>query len=148
MKKYLVLTLALVCAFGITATVCADNERPITVDQLPAPAQTLIKQHFPNSKVTIAQEELALIGKGYDVMFTNGDKLEFDRKGNWTEITCRTSQVPTDLIPSAIATYVSANYSDAKVISIERDSRDYEVNLSNGLEITFNKKFQVVDIDD
>ena len=29
-----------------------------------------------------------------------------------------------------------------------RDSRDYEVKLSNGLELTFDLKFNLIDIDD
>ena len=32
--------------------------------------------------------------KSYDVIFTNGDKLEFDKKGVWTEVNCKYSAVP------------------------------------------------------
>lgn len=28
-----------------------------------------------------------------------------------------------------------------------RDRNEYDVKLSNGIELTFNKKFQVIDID-
>ena len=31
-----------------------------------------------------------------------GDKVEFDGKGNWTELKCKYSQVPVRLIPQAI----------------------------------------------
>ena len=34
------------------------------------------------------------------------------------------------------------------ILEIEHDSEGYEIKLSNRLEIKFNNKFQVVDIDD
>jgi hypothetical protein len=33
-------------------------------------------------------------------------------------------------------------------MKIDRDRRDYEISLSNRLELTFDKKFNLVDIDD
>jgi hypothetical protein len=81
------------------------------------------------------------------VYFKNGDKVEFDRKGNWTEVVCKTGGVPAALVPQAIADYVKANHPDTKIVKIERENNTYEVNLSNGFEYTFNKKFKVVDVD-
>ena len=43
---------------------------------------------------------------------------------------------------------MKANYQEAKILEIEHDSEGYEIKLSNRLEIKFNNKFQVVDIDD
>ena len=40
--------------------------------------------------------------KSYDVIFTNGDKLEFDKKGVWTEVNCKYSAVPVAVVPDAI----------------------------------------------
>ncbi|MCZ2607976.1 PepSY-like domain-containing protein, partial [Bacteroides fragilis] len=39
------------------------------------------------------------------------------------------------------------NYPDAKVLKIERDKTDYEVKLSNGWELKFDSKFNLIDID-
>lgn len=95
----------------------------------------------------MAKMESGLFDTSYDIIFTNGDKVEFDRNGNWTELKCKYSQVPVRLIPAAINSYVKKNYSSAKVLEIERDRNEYDVKLSNGIELTFNKKFQVIDID-
>ena len=81
-------------------------------------------------------------------MFNNGEKVEFDRKGNWTEINCKLSSVPTALVPAKITQYVKSPYPGAKILEIEKDDSQYEVKLSNMLEVTFNRNFQVVDIDD
>lgn len=144
MKKVLIL---LVCLFTLQTVAWADNDKPIRITQLPKQAQSFIKSYFANSKVALAKMETDWLDKSYDVIFTNGDKLEFDKKGAWTEINCKYSSVPIDVIPDSIRKYVSTNYSDAKVLKIEKDKHDYEVKLSNGLEIKFDLKFNVIDID-
>lgn len=128
-------------------TAFADNDKPITVNNLPALAKQLLNRNFSNKKVALAQMEGNVINKTYDVIFTNGDKVEFDKRGNWTEIDCKRSAVPSALVPSAIKTYVQRNYSGSRIVKIERDSREYDVKLSNGIELTFNNKFQLTDID-
>lgn len=92
--------------------------------------------------------ESGLFYKSYNVIFTNGDKLEFDRSGNWTEIQCERSEVPVGAVPAEIRAYVEEYYPGAKILQIERDGKEYEVELSSHWEITFDQRFQVIDIDD
>ncbi len=143
MKKTLFL---LVCAF-IQLTACANDDKPITVTQLPEVAQQFIKQYFPSESVILATVDKDILDRSYDVMFKNGGKIEFDRKGNWTEVFCNRNEIPMAIVPQQIKDYITANFPNEKIIKIERDTRDYEVSLSNGFEITFNKNFQVIDID-
>ena len=125
----------------------ADNNKPIKVTDLPLKAQTVLSQHFNNQKVTFASIESGIIDKKYDVVLQNGTKLEFDKKGNVTEIDCKQGAVPEKLIPQAINTYLQENYSGQTVRKIEFNKNEYELELSNGIDITFNKHFQVIDID-
>lgn len=141
-----VLSVALLAVIAWQTPLIADNDKPITVSQLPAKAQQVINQNFKGKKIAVVVQD-GMLTKSYDVMFTNGDKVEFDRNGNWTEVDCRRSAVPVALIPSAIKTYVTQNYPDAKVMEMEKDRSEYEVKLSTGMEITFNKNFQAIDID-
>lgn len=139
--------LALMSAVAIQTKAYADDDKPITQSELPAKAQQVLKSQFGSKKVALTTVENAIINKSYGVILTTGEKLEFDRKGNWTEVDCKTSAVPSYFIPSQIASYVKTNYPDAKVVKIEKDDGDYDVKLSNKVELTFNKKFQVTDID-
>lgn len=136
-----------VCLFTLQTVARADDDKPIQVNQLPQKAQLFIKQYFADSRTAIAKMESDFLDKSYDVIFTNGDKLEFDKKGNWKEVNCKYSSVPTGIIPSAILKYVTANYPDTKVLKIERDKKDYEVKLSNGWNLKFDLKFNLIDID-
>lgn len=145
MKK---LVMLLVSMFMMHTIVMADNDKPIQMNQLPAKAQTFINTYFKNNKVALAKQESELFYKSYDVVFTNGEKLEFDKAGKWTEVQCRQSEVPAQIIPEAIRNYVKTNYPDAKILQIERDKKEYEIKLSNRWEIKFDSKMRVIDIDD
>ena len=92
--------------------------------------------------------ESGLLNKSYDVIFTNGEKLEFNKSGDWTEVKCTKSEVPSAIVPEPIWTFLKNNYPDGKIIQIERKDKGYEVKLSTRWEITFDSKYQVVDIDD
>ena len=143
MKK---LILLLVCVLSIQVTM-ADNDKPISFAQLPQTAQKFVKQHFPKAKIALTKMETELFDKSYDVVFTNGDKLEFNKKGEWTEVNFKFSSVPVKVLPAQIKKYVEENYPEAKVLSIERDNYDYEVKLSNFWEIKFDLNFNVIDLD-
>ena len=138
---------ALVCLVAFQVNVLADNDKPVNITQLPATAQQIIKKHFSSKKVALAKQDAGLFEKSYDVVFKKKKKIEFDRKGNWTEIDCKASSVPAGLVPAKITQYVKSTYPGTKILQIEKDDSQYEVKLSNRLEITFNRNFQVVDID-
>ena len=141
---YLILGLVL----GLQSTSCDGREKIITVKELPKPAQTLLSTHFKGKQVSLVQKDVEVSRVNYDVMLNDGTKLEFDTKGDWTEIDCKPSEVPAILVPPAISKYVKANYSNMRIVQIERDRWGYEVDLSNGLDIKFNTQFKVIEIDD
>lgn len=144
MKKIIFL---LVCLFSVQTLLWADNDKPIQIGQLPTKTQTLITTYFKGHKVAFAKVESGIFSKNYDVIFTNGEKLEFNRSGDWTEVQCLRSEVPAAIIPEAIRSYVKENYPDAKILQIEHNDKEYEVKLSNRWEITFDSQYRVIDID-
>ena len=141
------LMIVICCAMASFMPAHADNNKPIKVTDLPVWAQTVLSQHFNGQKVSFATIESGLIDKSYDVVLQNGTKIEFDKKGNVTEIDCKQGTVPVKLIPQAICAYLQNNQAGQTVRKIELNKNEYEVELSNGLDITFNKHFQVIDID-
>ena len=142
-----ILMIAICCMASCNIVMNAGNDKPISVNALPVKAQTLISNHFSNQKVMLATIESGIIGRSYDVVLKNGTKLEFDKKGNLKEIDCKQGTVPTRLIPQAIKNYLNDNYAGQSVKKIEFDKNEYEVELTNGLDMTFNKHFQLIDID-
>lgn len=39
------------------------------------------------------------------------------------------------------------NFKDVKIVQIEKEDRRYEVELSNGVDLTFNNSFKLLDVD-
>ena len=148
MKRIIrVLMIAICCMMSCNMAANAGNGKPISVDALPAKAQTLLNNHFNGQKVMLATIESGVVSRSYDVVLQNGTKLEFDKKGNLTEIDCKQDTVPDQLIPQAIKNYLMDNYAGQSVKKIEMNKNEYEVELTNGLDLTFNKHFQLIDID-
>ncbi len=148
MKRILrILMIAICCMVSCNMVANAGNDKPISVNALPAKAQTLLSQHFNGKKVMLATIESGVVSRSYDVVLQNGTKLEFDKKGNLTEIDCKQGKVPVKLIPQAIRNYLMENYPAQAVKKLEMNKNEYEVELANGLDLTFNKHFQLIDID-
>ena len=148
MKRiFRILMIAICCMVSCNMVANAGNNKPISVNALPAKVQTLLSQHFNGQKVMLVTIESGVVSRSYDVVLQNGTKLEFAKKGNLTEIDCKQDIVPAQLIPQAIRNYLKDNYAGQSVKKIEMNKNEYEVELVNGLDLTFNKHFQLIDID-
>lgn len=126
----------------------ADNDKPITVEQLPAPAQEFIRQHFSDLKVAYAKQDSEWFDRNYEVFFVNGNKVEFSKNGQWSEVNCKHSELPAGVVPVEIQNYVATHFSERKMVKMDRDSRDYEVELDNGFEIKFDLRYNLIGYDD
>ncbi len=146
MKQILVIIIA-VFSLGVIK-VKADNERVITKEALPAKAQQFINTHFATTKISYIKEDRDFFDRNYELVFVDGSKVEFDRAGEWVDVDCCYNSVPQAIVPGAIKEYVKKNFPDAKIVDIERKRGNYEINLSNKLELVFDKKLRIKGIDD
>jgi hypothetical protein len=138
----------LICMFLMMGTTysMADNGYVVGIQQLPATAQEVITKCFADKKVmTILKER----GE-YEVIFNNGEKIEFNNKGEWTEVSCPITQVPDILVPDPIKMRIKTDFANSKIVKIDRtrNGKKYEIKLNNGLEVEFDKKFNVKKVDD
>lgn len=120
-----------------------DDDRVITYDQMPQAAQTFLKQHFAKKVPLVVTADW----DDYTIRYESGEKVEFDKKGNWKDIECYSTKVPAAVVPEQINAYLNQNYPGKSVIKLERHRSVYEVKLNNGMEIEFNRNFQVIDVD-
>ena len=138
---------AIACVCALTTSACDDNYQPVYQDQLPEKAQVFLSTYFPEAEISLARKEVDVMEVTYDVVFADGSKVEFDRKGNWTEVDCIGRPLPEGIVPDAISKVVNAHYPEAKVTKIERDGHEMDVTLDNRAELTFDEHFKLVDID-
>ena len=142
-----IMMIAIYCILSCNILASAGNDKPISVNTLPIKAQILLTNYFGNQKVALATIESGVVNRSYDVVLQNGTKLEFNKKGELTEIDCKQGVVPVNLIPLSIKNYLQNNYPGQSVKKLEIKKKEYEVELSTGIDLTFNKHFQLIDID-
>lgn len=145
MKKIL-FVLTAIFTFGVS-NVSADNDKLVNKSDLPAQAQQFINENFAGVKLTYAKLERDFLERSYEVVLADGTKLEFTTKGQWTDVDCRYNEVPANIIPQKIREYIANNYPGEKVLKIENNRYNYELKLSNRFELTFDKNFNIIDID-
>ena len=146
MKKSVFFLAALMSMMMQTVSTFA-SDRIITKEQLPAAAQTFIQKTFP--KPAISYAKIDFDGrKTYEVRLSNGTEVEFDKNGTWDKVDCNYSAVPANLVPATIASYVKSNFPGATIVKIDKERYGYDIELSNDLELKFNKSGQMLSIDD
>lgn len=139
-RSILLLAALLVAIVGLRAA-------EITLTQLPQRAQNFIHEYFDKDQIKRIDEHNHRHGKRYNVLFTDGSKINFDATGQWTKIKLRNDSIPVEIIPEYITTYVWDEYPNELIMSIETEGEGHEVELSSGTELTFNPKKGIVKID-
>ena len=83
----------------------------------------------------------------YEVILTDGTKLEFRRNGEWKEVDRHHDRIPDGIIPQEVIAKILELYPESFVTKAENDSRDLEVELDNRLELKFDKRHNLIGID-
>ena len=147
MKK---LAMFLIGLFLVQGIVKADD-KPVNETELPVEARNFIREYFPDVKISYALMDTDWFDKSYDVVLINGVKLEFTDKGDWKKVECKKTAapaaIPAGIVPAQIKTYLDTQHPGLSVVEIERNRKGYELELANGLEIKFNKQYQVIKYD-
>ena len=141
MLKKLFLSIAIVAAAAIS--VSARDTYAHSASALPQAAQTTLANNF-KSKVTVVKidKDLGRVSE-YEAILSDGTEVSFDRDGNWknVEVSAKGS-VPSFFVPKAVSDYVKKTHPGQKVIGIEKSRSGYEVEISNGIDMKFDRQGQ------
>lgn len=126
----------------------AQKEKKISLQDLPQQAQTFIKNNLTKAKaLQVLKESENALHVAYKVTFQDKLKVKFDKNGNWKEVNGHRSPIPTHIIPEKILQYVRKSFPNNEVVKIEKEKRSYEVEITNGLELEFDKEGNFLKID-
>ena len=145
MKKMLLSALAM-AALSITPAMAW--EVAITKQQLPAEAQAFLSKNFAKNEVVVATHDKDITDNDYTVILDDGTKIEFSGAGKWESVKNKAAKIPAGIIPAQIANFVKAQYNGVGIVQIEAKLFGYEVELSNDLELKFDKAGRCIGIDD
>ena len=140
MKKLILLSI-LACLF--TGHLAAKGDRFVKRDELPKDAQAFLASFFSDSAIkTVLKESKS---NDYEVVMNDGMAFDFDERGSWKEVDCNDGRVPLSIVPSKMLNVIAKTYGPvAEIIWIQRTKKGYQVELSNGVEIGFNKRYKII----
>lgn len=113
---------------------------------MPANVKSFLAKYYPKATIAKYEAKNTVVGKKYEVKLSNGAEVDFDKNGNWEEISDKQG-VPSALIPGSIKTYLAKNYKGVKVESIDKESNKIKVDLMNDIDLEFDKNGKFLRID-
>ena len=111
---------------------------------VPVQATAFIDQYFPESSVVLVEIENDEGTREYSVWLNDGTKIEFDVQGNWKRVGRKKTGVPSILIPDTIMQYVKTHYPNDVVTKFSKKEYGYKLELSDDMDLRFNKQFQFI----
>lgn len=146
MKKSIIIA-ALCIGFAFCTTSCSKEASA----QAQTSINSFVSTYFPNEEVIATIKD----GLDYEVTLSDYTHIEFD--GNlfsqfeWDEVDCKRSTVhtavPAELIPTEISDYVTRLHVGRSIVKISKDGRGWDIELDNGFDIDFDRKFNVIELD-
>lgn len=134
-------------AFAMASFAVNAQETIIKTTELPAAAVQFLATHFKDNAVSRAVKDAEILKMTYEVTLADGTEVEFSKKGDWKEVDGKHKAIPTAFIPKEIVDYVKTNYPKEQITHIDKDN-NYDVDLSNGIDLEFNMAGKFLRIDD
>ena len=141
MKKYVFL---LTFLMSLSSTLFANNDGEVPFEDLPSKVQFFIQTYFSDEDFEAYEQNGKL--QRYYLSAADGKKVVFNHSGDCIDIDCQDERVPSPLIPVPILNYIGRYFGYAiKVVHLEFTTKGcYNVGLSNGVQLKFNKKYKKV----
>ncbi len=133
---------------GVWMLSSCDDEKKIDFGDLPSEARSFIENYFPSADVLSIVQEKEDGRKEYQVKLSDGTDMEFDEDGEWTNIECYFSPLPTGILPANVITKVEELHPEAYINGVEKELGGYvvEVTDAGGIDwdMRFNAQFEYV----
>lgn len=137
MKKFF----ALFAAVALALTAFAENINP---NQVPNSLRQFVTTHYgKNVTITKAERDRKSGGYEYEIKLSNGVEIDYGISEEWLEVE-DINGVPTAIVGEEITTHVTNTYPGTKVVKIERKHPGFEVKLSDGKELIYDRSGKFV----
>mgnify|MGYP003403362287 CR=1 len=144
MKRH-ILTLAVILVLSFSAF---GQNKMTKLEQLPATAQEFVKTYFNDYKIQYIISDKEFADVDYKIRFEDGTEIEFNAKGEWTDVSSKQKCIPTGFILKEITDHVATYHKDMCITDIEREFNRITIELNDNIEIEFNNKGKLISYDD
>lgn len=145
MKKILLL-LTMVLAIGLTSY--ADGTYSRNVSILPEEAKVVLAKNFQAEVSLIKTDKTLGFVSEYEVILNDGSEITFNKNGIWQTIEMPAGKVvPQIFVLKGISSYIEKNFPNQKIVGVSKQSKGFEVELSNSIEMNFDKNGNFIGYD-
>ena len=151
MKKVKVLFILAALLVCVVVTARADGrEEIIPFERLPEKAQAFLKTHFSDLTPAYVVADHKIMRVEYEITYTDRTEVDFLANGEWESVERKYAPVPAAIVPKQIADFVAKNelFRGQFIREIERNPYTWEIELSGGIEVKFDSKFNVIGYDE
>lgn len=141
-KTFLIIALAL---FSIVAKA---QDKLISFGDLPRLAQDFVTTYYSADLVSYIMVDKEFLSTSYEVKLKNGVEIDFDSKGNWTEVDAKKKAVPHQLVNPKILAHVKKRFPNNEIVQLKLDGKKVKLELTNGLDLVFSKSGEFVRVED
>jgi hypothetical protein len=132
-------TKTIVAGLLLFIAIAATAQKKIQPNELPAGSVAFIEKHFPNRTIHQSKKDSEHGEKGFEVILSDGTEVEFWQDGGWREVDGNGNPIPTSFISANILEYVQKNYPKEKITHIDYGHKDVDVDLTNTIDLEFDK---------
>lgn len=126
---------------GVWMLSSCDDEKKIDFGDLPSEARSFIENYFPSADILSIVQEKEDGRKEYQVKLSDGTDMEFDEDGEWTNIECYFSPLPTGILPANVITKVEELHPEAYINGVEKELGGYVVEVTDAGGIDWDMRF-------
>ena len=121
-------TALLALLVGIS-TALADMVVP--ANSLPAAAQNFINTYFKGVAIGMVERDM----NSFDVVLTDGTKIDFNINGEWTNVDGKYKPIPTGFVPANVLAKAKATQPNAAIIEVDKEWGGYKFEFNNRMKV-------------
>ena len=133
-----IILIASIMMVSVAALFAADV--PIQANQLPKKAQDFINANFAKDPVVYAEQDR----NSFKAELQSGVEIDFDKNGDWTDVSSERTPLPTNFIPATVMKAVEGKYKGVAVLEISKEYLSYKLKLGNNREVYVDNNGKIV----
>lgn len=123
----------LLCALSASA-----QKKNIQPSQLPEAALTFLEQNIRGAALHHCYKFTDDGKERFKAVMADDTEIDFDAKGNWTEVDGETHAIPSGFLPAPLLEYLKTNHAGIRIKKAEKETAKLEIELMDGTEMDFD----------
>ena len=133
---------------NVNITIACEDNTSEKYTELKENVKNSVNNYFKDYTIQYIFCDKEFADVDYKIRFEDGTEIEFNAKGDWTDVSGKKKCIPTAFILAEITNYVEMYHKDLCITDVEKEFNRITIELNNNLELEFNSKGKLISYDD